>query len=117
MKRMTRAALLLPLIVATFVALSAVAQGQEATASEAPASKAPPERTYSRQPFVHRILLLDEDGNVIRPPKPGEQPAPAGGPPATVKPVSLAKTCGKCHSDYDAMQHGWHFNFADAGVP
>jgi hypothetical protein len=84
---------------------------EEATAPTPP--KAPPERTYSRSPFVHRIVILDEDGAVIRPPKPGEEAS------ATVsnKPISLARTCGKCHSDYDVMQHGWHFNFADAGAP
>src|SRR5437867_36931 len=73
---------------------------------------APPERTYSRSPFVHRIVILDEDGAVIRPPKPGEEASTT-----STKPISLAKTCGKCHSDYDVMQQGWHFNFANPGAP
>src|SRR5215212_7746629 len=81
---------------------------QDAATSEPAATKAPPERTYSNSPFVHRIVLLDEDGAVIKAPKQGEEP--------NTKPVSLAKTCGKCHSDYDVMQRGWHFNFADRGV-
>src|SRR5437773_6544347 len=82
-------------------------------ADQIPAPKAPPERTYSRSPFVHRIVLLDEDGAVIRPPKPGEEASPT----VSTKPLSLARTCGKCHSDYDVMQQGWHFNFADPAAP
>ena len=86
-----------------------------ARAAEEPApAKAPPERTYSRSPFVHRIVLLDEDGTVIRPPKPGDEAAAATN---STKPVSLAKTCGKCHSDYDVMSHGLHFNFSDVLAP
>ena len=85
-----------------------------APAAAAPAApKAPPERTYSRAPFVHRIPILDEDGTVIRPTKPGEEPAPN----ATNKPMSQAQTCGKCHSDYPVMQQGWHFNFARPDAP
>ena len=49
---------------------------------------------------------------VIRPPKPGEEASPT----TSTKPISLARTCGKCHSDYDVMQQGWHFNFANPGV-
>lgn len=97
---------------AVALAVAYLALGSIALAQETP-GKAPPERTYSRQPFLHRIVLLDEDGTPIRPTKPGEE----GGPPATVKPVSLAKTCGKCHSDYETMQHGWHFNAGDSTAP
>src|SRR5687767_9683689 len=62
-------------------------------AADAASPKAPPERTYSRAPFVHRIPVLDEDGTVIRPTKPGEEAAPN----ASSKPMSQATTCGKCH--------------------
>jgi hypothetical protein len=86
-----------------------------AHAQETAPTKAPPERTYSNAPFVHRIVLLDEDGTPIRPTKPGEEAS--AGAPASNKPVSLAKTCGKCHSDYDVMSHGWHFNASEAGAP
>ena len=73
------------------------------------AANAPPERTYSNTPFVHRIVLLDEDGAVIRAAREGEEP--------NTKPFSMAKTCGKCHSDYDVMQQGYHFNFANPAAP
>src|SRR5687768_13984367 len=79
-----------------------------------PAAKAPPERTYSNMPFVHRIPLLDEQGATIRLPKPGEEAVPGA---TNTNPVSLAHTCGKCHSDYDVMQRGYHFNFADPNAP
>ena len=92
---------------------SAPASAQAGDDSAAPAAKAPPERTYSNMPFVHRIPVLDEDGTAIRPTKPGEEPAPN----ASSKPMSMAKTCGKCHSDYDAMQQGWHFNAAQPNAP
>ena len=82
-------------------------------AQETAPTKAPPERTYSNAPFVHRIVLLDEDATPIRPAKPGEDAAAT----ASNKPVSLAKTCGKCHSDYDVMSHGWHFNASEPGAP
>ena len=81
--------------------------------AEAAPAKAPPERTYSNTPFVHRIPILDEDGTAIRPAKPGEEPAPN----ASAKPMSQALTCGKCHSDYPAMQQGWHFNPAQPRAP
>src|SRR5439155_14582503 len=64
-----RASFLAALVIA--VLAGGVLRVAVAAAEEAPA-KAPPERTYSRSPFVHRIVLLDEDGAVIRPPKPGE---------------------------------------------
>jgi hypothetical protein len=83
-----------------------------AQAQEPAHPKAPPERTYSNTPFVHHIVLLDADGAPIRAPKPGEDPSTVSS-----KPVSWAQTCGKCHSDYDQMQHGWHTNFADADAP
>ncbi len=82
-------------------------------AQDEPARKAPPERTYSNTPYVHRIPLLDEQGGPIKLPRPGEDAA-AG---VNTNAFSLAKTCGKCHSDYDVMQRGWHFNFADANAP
>ncbi|MEO6436184.1 MAG: hypothetical protein ABIP55_10570 [Tepidisphaeraceae bacterium] len=94
-----------PAVIAPVTETPAVA----APVADAPAAaKAPPERTYSNAPFVHRIVLLDEDGTTIRAPKPGEE--------ANTKPFSMAKTCGKCHSDYNTMEHGWHFNFSDAGA-
>ena len=73
---------------------------------------APPERTYSKAPYVHRIVLLDEDGAVIRAPREGDDPAQA-----PTKPFSMQKTCGKCHSDIDVMSHGWHFNASDPNAP
>jgi hypothetical protein len=91
------------------------AEPSTAAAGEAAPPKAPPERTYSNTPFVHRIVILDEDGAVIRPPKPGEE-AGAGAANST-KPMSQAMTCGKCHSDYPVMQQGWHFNFARPDAP
>src|SRR5690349_20697973 len=85
---------------------SAPAPSDAAPADAAPAAKAPPERTYSNTPFVHRIVILDEDGAVIRPPKPGEEASATN----STKPMSQAMSCGKCHSDYPVMQQGWHFN-------
>lgn len=103
-------------ILSTGIVLAMLAPVASAPAAEQPDAssprKAPPERTYSEFPFVHRIVLLDEDGTVIRQPKPGEEPTPEA-----TKPFSMAKTCGKCHSDYDVMQQGWHFNFADSRAP
>jgi hypothetical protein len=103
------------------MAIPHLARAAEAPATapvpaEPPARKAPPERTYSNMPFVHRIVVLDEDGTVIRPTKPGEEAAP-GGAPASSKPMSQQKTCGKCHSDYDVMQQGLHFNFSRSDAP
>lgn len=55
----------------------------------------------SRARYVHRIALLDANGDAIRP---GDEAA---------KPYSPRTTCGKCH-DYAAIRSGWHFN---AGHP
>ncbi|MGB7160662.1 MAG: hypothetical protein WBD40_21535, partial [Tepidisphaeraceae bacterium] len=73
--------------------------------------KLPPERTYSKQPFIHRIPLLDAEGNTIRSPKPDDPPD------ARPAPFSMSNTCGKCHSDYNTIAGGWHFNFADPSAP
>ena len=103
-------------ILVLFFALPLAADAQDEPAATAPPEtpkKAPPERTYSEFPFVHRIVLLDEDGQVIKPPKPGEEATSQ----TNVKPMSQAKTCGKCHSDYDVMATGWHFNFSNPTVP
>ncbi len=53
-------------------------------------------KTNSRAPFVHRINLYDEEGEVI---SPDEAPMP---------PYSPKATCGKCHP-YDTIRRGWHF--------
>jgi len=120
MLRKTRDNRLVPLL-ATLVVVALVVMQVTSTLRAAepsvepstPSPKAPPERTYSRSPFVHRIPILDEDGTVIRPTKPGEEAAPN----ASSKPMSQANTCGKCHSDYPVMQQGWHFNFAQPNAP
>ena len=49
------------MVVLTLLLAPALLRGQDE-----PARKAPPERTYSRTPFVHRIVLLDEDGVHLR---------------------------------------------------
>ncbi|MEA2735658.1 MAG: hypothetical protein QOE14_2109 [Humisphaera sp.] len=106
--RRFRASLLLVGLLMTLLLAPAI------RAADAPATaKAPPERTYSDSPFVHRIVVLDEDGAVIRPTKPGEEAAPN----VSTKPMSQAQTCGKCHSDYPLMQQGWHFNSSRADAP
>lgn len=94
-----------------------IAQSRSHGAEPAPA-KAPPERTYSKTPYVHRIPLLDETGTTLRAPRAeeGSATAPAASA-APTQPFSQQKTCGKCHSDYDVMAQGWHFNFADADAP
>ncbi len=100
-------------LLATFVVVMLATSVRAAEPPSESSPKAPPERTYSRSPFVHRIPILDEDGTVIRPQKPGEEPSPN----ASSKPMSQANTCGKCHSDYPVMQQGWHFNFAQPNAP
>lgn len=45
--------------------------------------------------FLHHIDLYDTDNRKIT--------------PASTKPYSSVKTCGRCH-DYDTISHGWHFN-------
>ena len=100
-------------LLAVLLLVATVSQAAEAPAPAGAGAKAPPERTYSRSPFVHRIVVLDEDGAAIRPTKPDEPPNPN----VSTKPMSQEMTCGKCHSDYPVMQQGWHFNFAQADAP
>ncbi len=74
----------------------------------------PPERTFSNTPFLHRILLRDEEGNLISPPRPGPDGKIADD---GAKAMSQYATCGKCHSDKDTMYGGWHSNASDPGAP
>jgi hypothetical protein len=86
------------IFVLIIVALSICSFGM---AQEAPKKKLA--RADSRMPYVHRISLLDEEGNPISPKDPN------------AKPYSPKMTCGKCH-DYEAVSHGWHFNANEAGA-
>lgn len=67
-----------------------------ATAGESP-------RTDSRNPYVHRLTLYDEDGKAIDPKDSAAQP------------YSPRATCGKCH-DYEKISAGYHFNAPDRSV-
>ncbi len=58
-----------------------------------------PLRTDSQSRYVHRIELVDEKGETIK--------------PESKEPYSPRKTCGKCH-DYKAISGGYHFH---AGRP
>ena len=69
-------------------------------AASCPAAELP--RTDSRTPYVHRITLYDEQGEVI---SPEDEPT---------RPYSPRATCGKCHP-YDKISRGWHFNAAEPG--
>ncbi|HNT34942.1 MAG TPA: hypothetical protein PKH07_08095, partial [bacterium] len=61
-------------------------------------------RTDSLAPYVHRITLYDENGEVI---DPEDDFAPVYSPKGT---------CGKCHA-YDQIASGWHFNASDSDRP
>lgn len=56
-------------------------------------------RDGSRTDSVHRIPLLDVDGNRI------------SGADVRPEPFSTRQTCGECHN-YEKISHGWHFNAA-----
>jgi len=114
MRKMTRThrRLALGLLIAT-LALVGMNLDRRAIAAE---SSLPPERTFSNSPFIHRIILRDEDGNIIGgPPKPGADGKPVEDPGQ--KPISQYQTCGKCHSDKDTMLGGWHSNASDPKAP
>jgi len=57
----------------------------------------------SRSNFVHRIDLLDEEGEKIYL---DDDP---------LLPFSVRQTCGACHS-YDKIAKGWHFNASDKEI-
>jgi hypothetical protein len=54
----------------------------------------------SHAPYVHRINIYDEAGNIIN---------TTAERPGLYSPVG---TCGKCH-EYEDISRGWHFNYAD----
>jgi len=85
---------------AVALALAFVAYG---TPSSASAAKEFHEWHGSRTIPVHRIALYDEDGGKIVPQDRASLP------------FSARKTCGGCH-DYEKISHGWHFDYAEAGV-
>jgi hypothetical protein len=59
-----------------------------------------PIRTDSQSRFVHRVELIDEKGDTIK--------------PESKEPYSPRKTCGKCH-DYKTISGGYHFQAGRAG--
>lgn len=85
------------------LAVALAATGPRAANASAPIKYLVPDG--SRATAVHRIPLLDEDGQTINP---EDKPA---------MPYSPKTTCsGKCHN-YDEIATGWHFSAPDPKVP